>query len=209
MVDALVAAGRARSPRVAAALRAVDRGRFVPPAEASSAYDDSPVRLHEDAGGALVSTISQPSMVAYMLEELDVQPGHRVLEVGTASGYNAALLAELAGPEGRVVSVELEPSLAAAAARRLADASVRTVTVVEHDGHDGYPPSAPYDRIIVTAGATRVEVAWCAQLVEGGRLVVPLTDDRGRGRCVTFDLVDGRLVRRSSLPCGFVALRRP
>jgi protein-L-isoaspartate(D-aspartate) O-methyltransferase len=207
MVDRLVGAGRVRTDPVEAAFRAVDRRAFVPADQVPTAYDDAPVRLQLDDDGELVSTISQPSMVAYMLEELDVQPGQRVLEIGTASGYDAALLAELVGPSGSVVTVELDGELAAAAAARLA--GFVQVVVVEGDGHDGFEPAAPYDRIVVTAGALRIEPAWRSQLVDGGRLVVPLTDTRGRGLCVTFDLVDGALVRRRSLACGFVTMRRP
>jgi protein-L-isoaspartate(D-aspartate) O-methyltransferase len=195
-----------RSDRVEAAFRAVDRGRFVPDDETDAAYHDAPIRLADDDGGALVSTISQPSMVAYMLEELDVQPAQRVLEIGTASGYDAALLASLVGPAGAVVSVEIDGALAAAAADRLR--VLANVTVVAGDGHEGYDRFAPYDRIIVTAGAADVAPAWLEQLAPGGRLVVPLTDRRGRGLCVTFDLVDGRLVRRASLACSFVTMRR-
>jgi protein-L-isoaspartate(D-aspartate) O-methyltransferase len=206
MVDRLRATGRVRSDRVEAAFRSVDRGRFVPAEEAGSAYADAPIRLLDDADGALVSTISQPSMVAYMLEELAVQDGDRVLEVGTASGYDAALLACLAGPTGAVVTVEIDARLCASAAVALRNWP--TVRVVQGDGHLGYSPEAPYDRIVVTAGAREVAESWFRQLVQGGRLVVPLTDARGHGLCVTFDLVDGRLVRRATLACSFVTMRR-
>src|SRR4051812_44065439 len=171
MVDRLRSAGRIRSDEVEAAFRAVDRANFVPDGEADAAYDDAPIRLAYGDDGAIVSTISQPSMVAYMLEELEVTPGHRVLEIGTASGYDAALLAHLAGPTGAVVTVEIDPELASRAARRLA--RLANVTVVHGDGHQGHEPGARYDRIIVTAGAARVEPAWRDQLVDGGRLVVP------------------------------------
>jgi protein-L-isoaspartate(D-aspartate) O-methyltransferase len=207
MVDHLRRRGRIRSAAVEAAFRAVDRRAFVPTAEARAAYDDAPIRLrHDDRTGAMVSTISQPSMVAYMLEELDVHAGHHVLEIATASGYDAALLSRLVGDGGTVHTVEIDAELAATAAARLRDRS--NVTVVHHDGHEGFEPAAPYDRIIVTAGALEVEDAWRRQLVDGGRLVVPVTAVDGRGLCLTLDEVDGRLVRRASLACGFVRMRR-
>ena len=210
MVDRLRARGRIRSDAVESVMRAVDRAAFVPDGELDVAYDDAPIRLGSDPSGSVVSTISQPSMVAYMLEELDVSPGQRVLEIGTASGWNAALLGRLVGDDGRVVTVEVDGELAAGATARLASlpAPAENVTVVHGDGHDGWAPGAPYDRIIVTAGALRVEDAWRSQLVDGGRLVVPVTSADGRGLCLTLDLVGDQLVQRASLSCGFVTMRR-
>jgi protein-L-isoaspartate(D-aspartate) O-methyltransferase len=207
MVDRLVARGRVTSSTVEAALRAVDRAGFVPEGDGDAAYDDAPIRLQsDDVTGDAVSTISQPSMVAYMLEELRVEAGHRVLEIGTASGYHAALLARLTGPAGVVVTVEIDEALAAGAARRLAD--VANVEVVRADGYDGHAAGAPYDRIVVTVGSPDVSPAWRDQLASGGRLVVPVTGADGRGLCLTLDEVDGRLEQRRSLPCGFVTMRR-
>jgi protein-L-isoaspartate(D-aspartate) O-methyltransferase len=204
MVDRLLQRGRIRSDVVAAAMRAVDRARFVPAGELDSAYDDAPIRLDADPSGEVVSTISQPTMVAYMLEQLALSPGQRVLEIGTASGWNAALLAWMVGQDGVVVTVEVDRDLAAQASARLGD----DVQVVHADGHGGWPPGAPYDRIVVTAGARQVEDAWREQLVDGGRLVVPVTGADGRGLCLTLDLVDGQLVQRASMGCGFVTMRR-
>lgn len=204
MVDALSASGVLRSPSIRAAMLAVDRARFVPGA-ATEAYRDAPVLLQRGADGLASSTISQPTMVVHMLEELAVRPGHHILEVGTASGYNAALLAHLVGDEGRVVTVEIDRELAEEAAARLAGFS--NVRVIAGDGRAGHVGDAPYDRIVVTAGAAEVVDAWREQVADHGRLVVPLTGRDRIGRCVTYDVSGGELIERASTPCGFVPLR--
>ncbi|MGH3854548.1 MAG: methyltransferase domain-containing protein [Pseudonocardiaceae bacterium] len=124
--------------------------------------------------GTAVSSASSPNLVAEMLEALDVAPGHRVLEIGAATGINAALLAELVGPAGEVVTIELDDDLAAGARAGLAAAGYPQVEVICGDGALGHPARAPYDRIIVTAGAWDIASAWWQQLALGGRLVVPL-----------------------------------
>lgn len=204
MVDALTVSGVLRSPAIRAALLAVDRARFVPDAGAD-AYRDAPIVLRRGADGLAISTISQPTMVVQMLEQLSLQPGHRVLEVGTASGYNAALLAHLVGDDGYVVTIEIDRALAETAAARLS--GVANLRVIAGDGRGGYPEDAPYDRIIITAGAAEVPDAWTVQLVDEGRLVVPITGRHRSGRCITYDKVEGALIERSSTPCGFVPLR--
>lgn len=205
LVDDLVRRGAIRSERVRAAMLVVDRGDFVPTGERSRAHDDAPVVLKLDADGWPASTISQPTMVALMLEELAPEAGDKVLEIGTASGYNAALLAELVGPTGAVLTVEIDEALADGARRRLAARS--HVTVLTGDGRAGHPDAAPYARIIVTAGASSTSPAWTEQLALGGRLVVPLTGEDRRGRCVTYEQTRSGLVERHSMPCGFVPLR--
>lgn len=204
MVDALTASGALRSPAIRTAMLAVDRARFVPDA-AANAYRDAPVVLQRGADGLATSTISQPTMVVHMLEELSARPGHHILEVGTASGYNAALLAHLVGDEGRVVTVEIDRDLAHRATARLA--GLINVRVVAGDGRDGHVEGAPYDGIVVTAGAAEVVDAWREQLADHGRLVVPLTGRDRIGRCVTYDVSGGELTERASTPCGFVPLR--
>jgi protein-L-isoaspartate(D-aspartate) O-methyltransferase len=154
--------------RVLAAFKAVPRERFMPDEYAGEAYVDEARPL---PGG---QTISQPTTVVQMLQALDVRDGMKVLEVGTGSGYNAALLARLAGPKGRVFSVEIVPELAAYARKRLAAAGARTVTVVEADGSKGLAKHAPYDRIIVTAGAPELPPPLIVQLNEGGIIVIPV-----------------------------------
>ena len=131
-----------------------------------------------------------------------------MLEIGTGSGYNAALLAHLAGEGGVVTSVEIEPSLAARAERHLADVGCGRVSIVVADGHHGYEPNAPYDRIVVTTGPAEVAPAWTDQLVDGGRLVTPLVDERsGIGSLVAFEKRNGGLVAVDTTPCGFLPMR--
>ena len=200
--------GVVRTDAVADALLTVRRELFAPEARRASAYEDSPILLKRDDKGNVVSTISQPTMIATMLEELAVERGDRILEVGTASGYNAALLAELAGESGRVVTIEIDEELAqhSAEALRLTGYGDR-VTVVVGDGSEGYAPSAPYDRIIVTAGAPSVSPAWIEELREGGRLVVPVTGPTGTGMSRTYLNSRSGLELLREIPCGFVPLR--
>jgi protein-L-isoaspartate(D-aspartate) O-methyltransferase len=205
LVDALVRGGSLVSDAVRAAFDAVDRAAFVPPALRNEAYRDRPVLLKLDDAGRAVSTVSQPTMVALMLEELAVRRGDRILEVGTASGYNAALLSHLAGPHGLVITIELDEELSTRAAERLAGYS--NVRVLVGDGREGHPAEGPYDGIIVTAGAAAVEPAWTDQLRVRGRLVVPITGADGHGRCVTYERAEAGLLELESMPCGFVPLR--
>lgn len=120
------------------------------------------------------STSSQPMCMAWMLEDLQLRPGMKVCEVGTASGWNAALLAEIVGDPSLVYSIEVDDELAQSAKRHLAEAGYGGVTVVTGDGAKGYAPGAPYDAIVATCGCTDLAPAWVDQLAEGGAILVPL-----------------------------------
>jgi protein-L-isoaspartate(D-aspartate) O-methyltransferase len=207
MVDALVESGVVTSGAVEQAMRHVARHCFLPGEDVAAAYADRAVVFKRSAQGQPLSSASQPTMVAAMLELLDVRRGQRVLEVGTGTGYNAALLSALVGPDGSVVTVELEDDLAEGAARVLAASGAGPVEVVCGDGGAGHEPGAPYDRIIVTVGAPDLEVAWTEQLVDGGRVVAPIVGADGLGSVMVADKVGGALERRSEVPCGFLLMR--
>lgn len=209
LVRALRSNGALRSPAVEAALTAVPRERFTPPGTSlEDAYADRALVLTRDADGQPTSTISQPSMVALMLEQLDVQPGHRVLEIGTASGYNAALLHHLTAPTGTVVTVELDAELAATARHRLAGLEP-PVLVHAGDGWLGAPEQAPFDRVQVTVGVDDLAPPWLTQLCDGGVLVAPVTLRPGLELSLALVRRGGELQSWSVHPCGFVRLRGP
>jgi protein-L-isoaspartate(D-aspartate) O-methyltransferase len=178
LVGHLRAGGYLRDDRVASAFAAVPRELFL--AEhverhglADAYRDDAIVTRRDPATGAPTSSSSQPAIMAEMLEMLGVRAGHRVLEIGAGTGYNAALLANLVGDDGRVTSVELDADVAVAARRALVSAGV-PVRVEVGDGAAGWPGAAPLDAVIATASTDVVPRAWFDQLRPGGHLVVPL-----------------------------------
>jgi protein-L-isoaspartate(D-aspartate) O-methyltransferase len=164
MVEQIAARG-VRDPAVLTAMRTVPRERFVPESLADRAYDDGPLPIGEG------QTISQPYVVAAMTEALRLQPRDRVLEIGTGSGYAAAVLASIVA---EVYTVERVASLAEAACRRLADLGYATVHVRLGDGTLGWAEHAPYDAIVVTAGGPDVPQSLLRQLAPDGRLVMPV-----------------------------------
>ncbi len=154
-----------RDERVLVAMASVPREEFVVDRYRSDAYADHPLPI------PLGQTVSQPYMVARMLEAAAVQPGNKVLEVGSGTGYQAAVLAQMGA---RVFTIERHAELAALARIHLAQLHYDSVTVVTDDGSDGYPPEAPFDAIIVAAAVPDVPPALFDQLIEGGRLVIPI-----------------------------------
>jgi protein-L-isoaspartate(D-aspartate) O-methyltransferase len=206
MVDDLRARAVVTAPAVEAALRVVPRHVFVPEVPPERAYADEAVVTKVGDDGMPISSASQPAIVALMLEQLDVEPGHRVLEIGTGTGYNAALLAQLVGPEGVVTTVDIDADVVERATAGLRDAGFEQVRVVRVDGGLGWPDGAPYDRIIVTAGAWDLPPAWSEQIAPDGRLVVPL-GLRGVYRSVCFEPAGRSWRGRSIVDCGFMPLR--
>lgn len=206
MVDLVVERGRPCSAPVERALRHIPRHHFVPGTPLEDAYDAfSAVVIVRAPDGTPRSSASAPSIVATMLDQLDVRPGHRVLEIGAGTGYNAALLAELVGPDGSVTTIDIDPVVTARAAAALDGTGVRVVT---GDGFSGVPEHAPYDRIIVTAGAWDLPTAWFDQLIPGGRLVVPLRW-RGQTHSVGFRREPDHLRSDSLQVCGFIPMAGP
>jgi protein-L-isoaspartate(D-aspartate) O-methyltransferase len=191
---------RRRGISNAAVLRAMDevpREHFVPNAFKDQAYADQALPL------ACGQTISQPYVVAYMTEHLDVHPEHRVLEVGTGSGYQAAILSRLAR---EVVTVERYRTLAETARERLATLGMTNVEVLVEDGLDGAAERGPYDRIMVTAAAEEVPDALVASLTEGGVMILPLGPHGGVQDLVKLTKTEGVLQRENLIGVRFVPL---
>jgi protein-L-isoaspartate(D-aspartate) O-methyltransferase len=190
MVAQQIAARGITDARVLDAMRAVPRHEFVPPDAIELAYNDAPLPIGEG------QTISQPYIVALMSELLDVGPGDRVLEVGTGSGYQAAVLSAL-GAE--VFTVEIKSGLFEQAARRLAAPAWTSVHARRGDGYHGWPEAAPFDGIIITAAVDHVPPPLLAQLAPGGRMVLPLGSPYnflGQTLVVVSHGPDGPLVRQ-------------
>jgi protein-L-isoaspartate(D-aspartate) O-methyltransferase len=186
-----------RSPRLLAAMERVPRHRFVPAELAARAYNDEPLGIGER------QTISQPYMVAAMTDALELTGQERVLEVGAGSGYQAAILSELAR---EVVTIEARTSLAAAARERLAKLGYRNVRVEAGDGTLGWPDSSPFDAILVAAAAPRVPPPLFEQLAEAGRLVIPVGKP-DRQTLLRVRKHGGKKVEETLFDCQFVPLR--
>ncbi|TCO50563.1 protein-L-isoaspartate(D-aspartate) O-methyltransferase [Kribbella antiqua] len=201
----LIAEGSIRDERVAMAFRAVPRHVFVPGVPLEVAYADDVVLMKRNEAGAPISSVSQPSIVALMLEQAEIRSGDRVLEIGSG-GYNAALMRELAGPKGSVTTVDIDPEVTDRARAALAEAGYDDVRVVQADGEFGAPDGAPYDRIVVTVTAWDIAPAWIEQLEPDGRIVVPVRL-RGQTRSIAFDKVGDHLESRSATLCGFVCMQ--
>ncbi len=198
MVVQQIEARGVADPRVLAAMRKVPRHEFVPPGSRDSAYQDRPLSIGHD------QTISQPYMVAVMAELARLQPDGRVLEIGTGSGYQAAILAELVS---EVFTIEIIEALAASAGETLERLGYGSIHVRHGDGYRGWPAASPFDAILVTAAIQRVPPALLDQMTPGGRLVIPLgpTSDTQKLR-VFRKAADGRLSERDALSVRFVPL---
>ncbi|MEV0326920.1 methyltransferase, FxLD system [Micromonospora echinospora] len=194
------------SEAVAAPFSVVPRHLFAPGESLDVVYDsNTPLVTKTGPDGTALSSVSAAHIQAVMLEQAEIEPGMRVLEIGSG-GYNAALIAELVGPQGAVTSVDIDPEIVARARVCLQTAGYDRVRVVQADAEYGVPEQAPYDRILVTVGAWDIPPAWIAQLSERGRIVVPLRF-AGLSRCVAFDLAEGRLVSHSYCLGGFVPMQ--
>ncbi len=196
MVETQIAARGVKDEAVLAAMAAVPRHLFVPEALRGEAYDDHPLVIGDG------QTISQPYMVAVMTEALKMRPGDRVLEIGTGSGYQTAVLAQLAAS---VVSIERHAALAERARAVLDRIGAAQVEIRVGDGTAGAPDRAPFDRILVTAGAPAVPETLREQLADGGRLVIPVGPS-GFQRLTIVDRAGERFVTREGEACTFVPL---
>jgi protein-L-isoaspartate(D-aspartate) O-methyltransferase len=195
VADQLVRRG-IRQERVLQAMEHVPRHRFVPKRLEAQAYEDGPLPIGFD------QTISQPYIVALMSELLDLQPGQRVLEVGTGSGYQAAVLAQMGA---QVYTIEIIPQLGEGARALLAALGYRNVQVKIGDGYQGWPEAAPFDSIIVTCAPSQIPKPLKAQLAEGGHMVIPVGGVSFQ-RLVRLTQKEGRLVEEKVIDVRFVPM---
>jgi protein-L-isoaspartate(D-aspartate) O-methyltransferase len=205
LVRDLKSAGRVRSAPVEAAFKTVPRHIFLPALPAAEAYRDCAHSI-KSVDGIAVSSSSQPAMMAEMLEQLGAMPGERILEIGAGSGYNAALLAELVGPEGFVATVDIDDDIVRSARRNLDAAGFAAVVTLCDDGALGAPGYAPFDALIVTVAVGDVPPAWMRQVRIGGRIVVPLALGLAQ-RVIRFDRRADSLLGTSVIGGEFVAFR--
>jgi protein-L-isoaspartate(D-aspartate) O-methyltransferase len=199
MVDDQVAVRGVADREVLAAMRKIPRHRFVPPELAARAYDDTPLPIGHG------QTISQPYIVGYMSELLEVERTHRVLEIGTGSGYQAAVLGELAR---EVHTIEIVPDLASKAAATLKALDYMNVHVRAGDGYAGWPERAPFDRILVTAAPEQIPTPLVDQLAPGGRLVAPVGGQSAQWITLIQKTATG-VTERRTIPVRFVPFVRP
>lgn len=185
--------------RVLAAMRRVPRHEFVPDAQKPNAYDDTPLPIGHG------QTISQPYIVAYMTEALELAPGHRVLEIGTGSGYQAAVLAELVR---EVYTIEIVDALAASARATFLRLGYRNIHARAGDGYAGWPDVAPFDRIILTAAPPALPQALVDQLAVGGILIAPVGPTDGRQVLTVVRRTDAGVTREDTLDVRFVPMVR-
>jgi len=196
MIETQIRKRGVSSPRVLEAMASVRRHEFVPLEFRNDAYADKPLPIGEG------QTISQPYMVAAMTDALELTGTERVLEIGTGSGYQAAVLSVLVS---QVLTVESHTSLALAAQERLTNLGYTNVHVHNGDGSAGFPDAAPFDAILVTAGAPGIPRIFASQLRDGGRLVIPV-GDRDNQELVRAQMENGELKSRVLFNCKFVPL---
>ena len=186
-----------RDPEVLRVIRSVPRSEFVPPQLVNEAYDDRPLDIGYGA------TISQPYIVAAMTQLLEIRRSHRILEIGTGSGYQTAILAEL-GSE--VFSIEIIPELAESAARRLQRLGYRNVHVTVGDGYKGWPEEAPFDRILLAAAPPALPPVLLSQLALEGKLIAPVGEQEDQQLIIVEKDLAGRVSRRAVMPVLFIPM---
>lgn len=185
------------SPAVLDAFRKVPRHRFVPETYQRWAYADQPLLIGEG------QTISQPYIVAYMTEVLNLAPGEKVLEIGTGSGYQAAILAETGV---QVFSVELNAILASRAKSVLRELGYQKIHLKTGDGYQGWPEHAPYNAILVTCSPTQIPAPLKEQLAEGGRMIIPVGEEDAVQNLIFLEKQNGKLRQKNVLPVRFVPM---
>jgi protein-L-isoaspartate(D-aspartate) O-methyltransferase len=198
MVEQQLKARAIKDERVLAAMGKVRREEFVPPESRAASYEDGPLPIGHD------QTISQPYIVAFMTEQLRLKPSDRVLEIGTGSGYQAAILAELVS---EIYSIEIVEPLASAAEATLRRLGYKNVRVKVGNGYKGWPEAAPFDAIIVTCAPEKVPQPLTDQLKDGGRMVIPV-GERFAQQLYLLEKKNGELKESVTLPVRFVPMLR-
>ncbi len=188
-----------KDEKVLEAMKNVPRHRFMPENIRGSAYADRPLPIGHG------QTISQPYIVAYMTEALKLKPEHKVLEIGTGSGYQAAILSELTG---KVYSIEIVKPLAESAEKRLKELGYTTMETIHADGYHGWKKHAPFDAVIVTCAATHVPPPLIEQLKDGGRMVIPVGGRFSFQELLVIEKKDGKVKSKSVMGVVFVPLTR-
>jgi protein-L-isoaspartate(D-aspartate) O-methyltransferase len=206
LVEQLKKANALKTPLIEEAFFKVPRHLFLPEEPLDKVYSDVAIVMKRGEEGQWTSSSSQPAIMAIMLEQLALKPGQRVLEIGTGTGFNAALIASIVGPSGKVVTVDIQPDLVAHARERLDIAGYDWVQTVVGDGGYGYPDGALYDRIILTVASDVITPAWREQLSPGGILVLPF-GIVGPQNSVAFEKRGEELISVDIKPCGFMLLQ--
>jgi len=196
MVESQIKARGITDERVLDAMRKVPRHRFIPSNLLHDAYADYPLPIGEG------QTISQPYIVAYMSEQLEIEPQHKILEIGTGSGYQTAVLAELTP---KVFSIEYFQGLASQAAQRLHEMGYLSIKVKQGDGNEGWPEEAPFNGIILTCAPPDIPLELTRQLAEGGKMILPV-GYQGVQELVLIKKEQGKLYRKFLLPVAFVPM---
>jgi protein-L-isoaspartate(D-aspartate) O-methyltransferase len=199
MVENQIIARGVSDPATIQAMRTVERHRFVSPDMARRAYDDNPLPI------GYGQTISQPYIVAYMTEAIRPAKGQKVLEIGTGSGYQAAILAEIVD---QVYTIEIVEPLALEAQKRLTELGYSNIHVRHGDGYHGWPEEAPFDAIVVTAGAETIPPMLVEQLRDGGRMIIPVGPQEHVQHLLLIEKKDGKLTQHKLFPVRFVPFTR-